>query len=69
MNKILNKRKDTIRADWMASVAKGWSPSVAFAHARCNEKAFRVMFKDDAEIQEIFKKFRDDRIPKSMSFR
>lgn len=51
----LYKRREQIRADWLKSYHAGWSIAVCCTHARCYEAAFRAIFADDAEIQEIFK--------------
>ena len=46
-------RKRRIREDFLRSISNNWSVPVSISHAGTHCKAFRTMFRDDSEIQEL----------------
>ena len=46
-------RKRRIREDFLRSISNNWSVPVSISHAGTHCKAFRDLFRDDKEIQEL----------------
>lgn len=50
---ITPSRMAQIKADFLRSMANGWSISVAISHAGAYDSRFRKMFSEDSDIQRI----------------